>query len=115
MTLQFISAIYSFFNKYKKDEREVFNFLDKFNVVKEFKLVMKQLMRQEAFFGILRDDGDKYTIQELPGSRCKIDGRWDYGLLFAFDFLWFNQAGVDIDLYPDIMKIVILNLFIRMR
>ena len=89
---------------YKSDEKKLFEFLDKFNVIKEFKLVMKQLMRQEAFFGILRDDGDKYTIQELPGSRCKIDGRWDYGLLFAFDFYWFNQVGVDIDLYPDAMK-----------
>lgn len=89
---------------FKKDRDVVHDFLDKFDIRKEFKLVMKQLLRQEAFFGILRDDGDKYTIQELPSGYCKIDGRWDYGLLFAFDMNWFNNAGVDINMYPDVFK-----------
>jgi len=90
--------------EYKKDEQILFEFLDKFDVIQEFKKVMKQLLRQETFFGVLRDDGNKYVLQELPSQRCKIDGRFDYGLLFAFDMLWFQQPGVDIDLYPDVMK-----------
>lgn len=90
--------------KYKNDERIVYDFIDRFKISQEFKMVMKQLMRQEAFFGILRDDGEKYTLQELPSAYCKIDGRWEYGLLFAFDMQWFKQGGVDIDMYPDAMK-----------
>ena len=89
---------------FKKDINLVYDFLDKFNHKKEFKLIMTQLLRQEAFFGIFRDDGQRYTIQELPNRYCKIDGRWDYGLLFSFDFNWFRNSGIDINMYPPIFK-----------
>lgn len=96
---------------FKKDREIMIDFLDRFDVKKEFKTIMKQLIRQEAFFGILRDDGEKYTIQELPSAYCRIDGRWDFGLLYSFDFTWFLNSGVDIDMYPDVFKKMYAELF----
>lgn len=85
---------------YKKDLNEVYTFLDKFDIKKEFKKVLRQLIRQEVFYCTLREDGDKYLLQELPQEYCKITGRWEYGFLFDFDMYWFIQPAVSINMYP---------------
>jgi len=90
--------------KYKKDLAVFEDFLEKFNAKKEFKTVARQLIRQETFFCVLRDDGENYVLQELPSTYCKITGRWESGTLFSFDFNWFWNSGVDIDMYPDSFK-----------
>ena len=92
--------------KYKKDYKIACDFLDKFNIKQEFSRVMRELMRNDAAFFILRDDeeGSKYTLQELPQKYCMITGRWDYGVLFDFNMYWFLQAGVDINMYPPVFK-----------
>jgi hypothetical protein len=86
--------------KYKNDLAIVSEFFDKFNIKQEFRVVLKQMLRQEAYFGILRDDGERYTIQELPQQFCKLTGRWSNGLLFDFNMIWFWNGGVDINMYP---------------
>ena len=99
---------------YKKDLKSVAEFFDKFNIKQEFKVVMKQLMRQEAYYGIFRDDGDRFILQELPQSYCKITGRWDYGLVFDFNLYWFLQPTVSLDMYPRVMT-KMFNKFITGR
>ena len=89
---------------YKKDLALVKDFFDKFNYKEVFKTVMKELVRAETYFGVLREEGERYVLQELPQEYCKITGRYDYGLLFDFDYSWFSQSGVDIDFYPYVMK-----------
>lgn len=89
---------------YKKDQAIVYDFLDKFNIKKEFPLALRQMLRQEVFFSVLRDDGDKYTLQELPQDYCMITGRFDSGLLFDFNMYYFYQVGVDINMFPTIFK-----------
>ena len=98
---------------YKKDEQKVYDFLDKFNTKKEFKKVIRQLVRQESFFSVLREDGDKYLLQELPQSYCKIDGSWDYGMLFSFNLYWFMQPGVLLEMYPESMQQIYSNWLIN--
>lgn len=94
---------------YKKDEQKIYEFLDKFDVKKEFKRVVRQLVRQESFYCILREDGDKYLLQELPQKYCKVDGKWDYGTLFSFNLYWFMQPGVSLDMYPSSMQGIYSN------
>jgi len=90
---------------YKDDIKILNDFLDRFEVKKEFKKVMKNLVSQEIMYTVLRTDGDLYTLQELPSEYCKITGRWDYGLLFDFNMMWFiNQPAVDINMYPKVFK-----------
>lgn len=90
--------------KYKKDLAIVSDFLSKFDYKKEFTSIMDQLLRQEAFYSVFRDDGEKYLFQELPRKYSQLTGRFDYGMLFDFNMLWFIQPAVDINMYPPIFK-----------
>ena len=80
------------------------DFMFRFDVKAQFSSALRQLLRQETFFTVFRDEGDRYVLQELPSNYCLITGRWDYGLLFSFDYYYFAQGGIDIDLYPSIFK-----------
>ena len=90
--------------KYKKDLDIVESFLDKFEFRNEFRAAVRGMLRSDAYFAAFYDLGNKYILQELPSDYCKITGRWEGGLLFSFDFTWFEQPGVDISMYPDWFK-----------
>lgn len=98
---------------YRKDLSIVQDFFDKFDIKKEFKTIMREIIRTEAYFGILREDGEKYLIQELPQKYCKITGRHDYGLLYDFDFYWFMQPGVSLKMYPKIFTKLYNDVFYK--
>lgn len=91
-------------SSYKKDYDAILNYLDKFNYKQEFKKVMRQLVRQEVFYSVYRDEGVAHVLQELPQDYCKITQRWDYGLLFDFNMIWFMMPSVDINSYPKVFK-----------
>lgn len=90
--------------RYKKDLEIAESFLDKFEYRKEFRSATRGMLRNDAYFAAFFDLGEKYILQELPSDYCKITGRWEGGLLFSFNFNWFDQSGVDIDMYPDWFK-----------
>lgn len=96
---------------YKKDLGIVRDFFDKFNVKESFRTCIKQMMRAETYYGIFRDDGDRYILQELPQQYCKITGRFDWGLLYDYNLYWFLQPGVSLDLYPPIFKKMFNKMF----
>lgn len=91
---------------FKKDEKSVIDFLDKFKVKQEFQRIFRQLIRQEIYYGVLRQDSDEqYTVQELNKDYCRTTGRWERGLLFDFNMQYFlGVAGVDINMFPDVFK-----------
>jgi hypothetical protein len=90
--------------KYQKDLDVVKQFLDSFDYKKEFSTVVKQLLREETFFSVMRDEGKKYVLQQLPSNYCVITGRFEEGILFSFNYQWFTQGGVDINMYPAVFK-----------
>lgn len=92
--------------KYKKDLQIVYDLLDKFDVKREFKKIMNQLLEKEIYYGVLRDESDnKYIFQELPYNYCKLTGRSEFSLLFDFNMQYFfNQTGVDINMFPNVFK-----------
>ena len=90
--------------KYKKDLQAVENFLDKFEYKKELRVVVREMLRNDAYFGCFVDAGNGYVLQELPSEFCKITGRWEGGFLFSFNMYWFLQPGVDINMYPPFFK-----------
>lgn len=91
---------------YKRDYAKLIDFLDKFNVKEEFKKILRQMVRKEAFFGQLRTEyKDKYVIQELAEQFCLITGRSPMaGLLFDFDMSFFLRGGVSLDMFGDKFK-----------
>lgn len=90
--------------KYQKDMDAVYGFLDKFDVKKEFKQIMDQLLLNETYYGVLRDEStDKFAFQQLPNDYCKLTGRCEYSLLFDFNMIYFfSQVGVDLRSFPRI-------------
>ena len=96
-------------DEYKSDYNKVREFFNKFNLKQQFKLIMKDMMRNETGYYIFRNDIKKYVFQQLPPQYCKITGKWDYGLLYDFNCEWFLRPGVDINEYPDSMKKIYTN------
>jgi hypothetical protein len=90
--------------KYKKDLDAVERFLDGFDYRKELRVVVKELLRNDAYFGCFIEAGDKFVLQELPSEYCKITGRWEGGFLFSFNMYWFLQPGTNLDMYPPFFK-----------
>lgn len=90
---------------FKKDEARMHDFLDRFDYKNEFTKISRQLLRQDAYFGYFRDEGERYVFQELPINYSKITGKFESGYLFDFNMMWFlGQTGVDINMYPSIFK-----------
>lgn len=91
--------------EFKEDLKILDNFSSRFNFKEEFQSVIRQIIRQGVYYCVLRDEGSKYTLQELPPNFCKITGRHDYGILFDFNFEWFmGRYGTDINMYPRVFK-----------
>lgn len=90
--------------RYDRDRDRVEEFLDKFEYKKEFRIVVREMLRNDAYFGVFRDLDERYVLQEMPPEYCKITGRWHGGFLYSFDMNWFMQPGVDIDMYHDFFK-----------
>ncbi|GIU69827.1 MAG: hypothetical protein KatS3mg002_1063 [Candidatus Woesearchaeota archaeon] len=88
---------------YQRDEKIVSNFLDKFDHKYYFRIATKQMLRNEIYAFCLREN-DKIVFQELPLDYVKITSTWDYGFLISFNFYYFLQAGVDINLYHPFFK-----------
>jgi len=88
---------------FKRDEKAIEDYFDKFDYKARFAIVVKELLRNETFFGCPRYDGEKYIIQELPSSPqyTKITGRFSHGLLGSFNMYFFLLPGVDLRMYPD--------------
>ena len=93
-------------DEYKKDEKIVKDFLEKFNPKDSFSSVYRRIMTNDTFFGIFRNDGKyNYGFEELPNEYCKITGKnLDWGYIFDFDMSWFNKMGLSIKQYPPIMQ-----------
>ena len=99
--------------KYKADLDIVKDFFDRFNVKDSFSTALKEMIRSETFFGVLRDEGEKYVIQELQRTYCKLTGRFDYGLLYSFNMNVFLQGGMNIDMFPKVFKRFYRDAFVK--
>ena len=60
--------------KYKRELETIEEFLDRFDYLKEFRIVVKEMLRNDAYFDCMRDVGDAIVLQELPSQYCKITG-----------------------------------------
>lgn len=97
---------------FKNDLNVIDDFLNRFDAKEEFKTVLRQILRQGVYYCVFRDDGIKYTLQELPANFCKITGRHAYGILFDFNMQYFiSQAGVDINMFPNVFKRMLRSVY----
>ena len=91
--------------EFKKDLKVVDNFLSKYYLKEQGRIILNQILRQGVFFGVFRDEGDFYVWQELPAEFCKITGNSNVGKLFDFNFSYFiSKTGSNIDMFPKVFK-----------
>lgn len=97
--------------EYKEDLARVHKFLDRLNYQREFRKIIKNMLRQETVFTSFRDESMDYAIQQLPSKYCKITGYTPYTMLFDFNMYYFLTPGVDIDSYAPVFKRYYLDVF----
>ena len=88
-------------SKYIKDKETLYEYFDKFDYRSSFRNISKQLLRNEMCVVTPRENKDTIVLQELPLQYCKITAKGSRAPLISFNFYYFIQPGVDINLYPD--------------
>jgi len=91
---------------FKKDYKIVKTFLAKFNYREQFNKITFLLLNNETYYGIFRKDmsEDDFIFQDMPYKYCKTTARSTHGLEYDFDFSYFLNPMVNIDLYPKSIK-----------
>lgn len=94
---------------FAKNHKFVFDFLDFLDVERSFTDISKNVVRDGAFYGYLRENYGKYSIQELPREYCRSVAKYSSGNnVLEFNLTFFskfklNEDGVVdfLNLYPD--------------
>ena len=91
---------------FKKDYKIVKTFLAKFNYREQFNKITFLLLNNETYYGLFRKDMDEsnFIFQDMPYKYCKTTARSTHGLQYDFDFSFFLNPMVNIDLYPRTIK-----------
>lgn len=90
---------------FKKSRKKVFDFLDQFHIKDELYKIMRIVMGEDTYFGYIRNEGKKFTIQKMPTKYCKLVNRNEDGYVYAFDMNYFLLPGVNIDDYSPDFKV----------
>lgn len=86
-------------NAFKRDYAEMTKFFQAFNVKKEFRKVLFNMLLYDTYYTSVRSYNEHIYLQELPASHCMIDADSYLGYLFSFDLSYFMNSGVDINAY----------------
>lgn len=102
--------------QYKEDKKRIYNFLDKFNYIQEFRNVVIEVMLRETYFTWFRktkwgNKGMKCALQVMPQEYCMLTGYWENGLLWDLDYNYFLQPGVDLDGFDPSIKRTYFKMF----
>ena len=97
--------------EYKKDRQTVDNFLTNFDYKKEFYNVLLNVLKRDSYFTWFRKTKSgnrgkmKYVLQIMPQDYCMLTGYFEKGMIWSFNILYFNQVGVDLELWdPTLVK-----------
>lgn len=92
-------------NAFKRDYGEVSKFFNSFNVKREFKKVLFNVLLYDTYYTSLRTYNGHMYLQELPSKYCMIDATSYLGYLFSFDLSYFMNAGIDLKSFsPELRK-----------
>lgn len=104
-----ISPIYDLKKKKNKDKitssfYNATNFIDDLNVPVSFTHVSQELLINGTYYGIMREEDGKPTIQDLPVQYCRTRFKDYNGLdLLEFDLLYFDKI-TDGELRDEVLK-----------
>ena len=84
-----------------RNYRRVLNLLTSMDVKNQFEKILTVCMREDVFYGTLRETTDSTIIQQLPSDYCAISVVEDNVPNVTFDFAYFDRSKDLLPLYPD--------------
>lgn len=90
--------------QFKRDYAIMTNFFNCFDVKREFRKVLFNILLYDTYYISIRKYDDHIYLQELPSKHCIIDSTSYLGYLFSFDLSYFTNSGVDINGYSPALR-----------
>lgn len=85
----------------KRNYRRVLNLLSGMNIKDQFEKVLIVCLREDVFFGTIRETADSCIIQQLPSDYCAISVIEDNVFNVTFDFSYFDSRPQLLGSFPE--------------
>lgn len=85
----------------KRNYQRVQNLLSTMDIVNQFYKILVIVLREDVFYGTIREASDMTTIQRLPSDYCMISTVMDNVFNVAFDFSYFDTRPGLLETFPD--------------
>lgn len=84
-----------------RNYRKVLNLLASMDIKNSFEKVLTVCLREDTFYGTIRETADSTIIQQLPSDYCSISVIEDNVLNVSFNFSYFDSYSQYLPLYPE--------------
>lgn len=84
-----------------RNYRRVLNLLASMDIKNSFEKVLTVCLREDVFYGTIRETTDSTIIQQLPSDYCSISVIEDNVLNVSFNFSYFDANSDYLELYPE--------------
>lgn len=85
----------------RRNYRRVLNLLSSMDIKNQFEQILIVALREDVFFGTLRESQDSTILQQLPSDYCKISVIEDNVFNVSFDFSYFDTRQELLPLFTD--------------
>lgn len=85
----------------KRNYRKVLNLLSSMDIKNQFERILTVCLREDVFYGTIRETDDSTIIQQLPSDYCTISVIEDNVFNVTFNFSYFDHHKSYLALYPD--------------
>lgn len=94
--------------------RKVLNLLASMDIKNQFEKILTVCIREDIFYGTIRETADSTIIQQLPTDYCAISTIEDNVLNVTFNFSYFDTNSTVLEFYPDEFRTK-YNLYLKNR
>ena len=81
--------------------KRVLNLLSSMDIKNTFEKVLTVCIREDVFYGTIRETTDSTIVQQLPSDYCRIAVIENNVPNVSFDFSYFDTNGANLPLYPE--------------
>ena len=85
----------------KRNYNKVLNLLSSMDLKNQLEKILVVCLRDDTYFGTIREGTDNTIIQQLPSRYCKISVIEDNVFNVSFDFSYFDTHGAMLQYYPE--------------
>ena len=89
----------------RRNYHRVLNLVSSMDLKNQGEKIVSTCLREDVFFGTIRESGESTIIQRLPSDYCDIAVIEDNVLNVSFDFSYFNRFPENLPLYPEEFRI----------